>query len=79
MGYHIMNKHFNQPFYKCEECNKGFDGKEMMDCHMRHYHVTEKLFQCEICAKSFKTLGLLRKHLKNLHEKQEKAIRLAKV
>ena len=74
MGYHIMNKHFNQPFYKCEECNKGFDRKELMDCHMRHYHVTERLFQCEICAKDFKTLHLLRKHIKNIHEKHEKAI-----
>ena len=73
MGYHIMNKHFNQPFYKCDECNMGFDGKEFRDSHMRYHHVSEKLFQCEVCAKDFKTLQLLKKHIKVVHEKHEKA------
>ena len=25
LSYHIMNKHFDQPNYRCNKCNKGFD------------------------------------------------------
>ena len=68
LGYHILNKHFNQPLFPCPQCDKGFDRKPCLASHIRYNHVTEKLFQCDKCAKNFKTLALLKVHSKNKHE-----------
>ena len=73
LGYHIMNKHFNQPLYQCNQCGKGFDEKNCLVSHIKHNHTTEKLFQCDKCAKNFKTVGLLNSHVKGMHEEQENA------
>ena len=73
VGYHIMNIHFNQPLYQCDQCSKGFDEKNSLVSHIKYNHTTEKLFQCDKCAKNFKTVGLLNSHVKGMHEQQEKA------
>ena len=73
VGYHILNKHFNQPLYECNLCGKGFDEKNGLVSHMKYIHTTEKLFQCDKCAKNFKTVDLLVSHVKNMHEEQETA------
>ena len=71
LGYHILNKHFNQPLFPCPQCGKGFDRKPCLASHIRYNHVTEKLFQCDKCAKNFKTHALLNSHSKNMHEEHE--------
>ena len=73
LGYHILNKHFNQPRFSCSLCDKGFDEKNCLVSHMKYNHTTEKLFQCDKCAKNFKTVGLLNSHVKNMHEEQKEA------
>ena len=73
LGYHIMNKHFNQPNYQCDQCGKGFDDSRCLTSHIKYNHTTEKLFQCDKCAKNFKTVGLLNSHVKHKHEEQESA------
>ena len=71
LGYHISNKHFNQPRFSCNLCDKGFDEKNCLVSHMKYNHTTEKLFQCDKCAKNFKTVGLLNSHVKNMHEESK--------
>ena len=71
VGYHILNTHFNEPLYKCNQCGKGFDDKKCLTSHIKYNHTTEKLFQCDKCAKNFKTAGLLYSHAKNIHEESK--------
>ena len=70
LGYHILNKHFNQPPYPCDKCDKGFDTKGYYDVHVKSVHSEERSFQCDKCAKSFKTLLSLNIHVGNVHEVQ---------
>ena len=73
LGYHILNKHFNQPRFPCSQCEKGFDSKGKLQSHIRNKHSEERAFQCDKCAKAFKTLLGLTVHVENMHEEQTEA------
>ena len=73
LGYHILNKHFNQPLFPCSQCEKGFDTKRNLRRHIQHRHTDERAFQCDKCAKAFKTLSCLNIHVENTHKEQIEA------
>ena len=68
LSYHIMNKHFNQPNYKCSQCGRGFDTKSDHENHLKTMHNEDReSFQCDKCPKSFKTLLGMNLHVRNIH------------
>ena len=74
LSYHILNKHFNQPNYKCSQCDRGFDTKHDFENHIKITHSEEReSFHCDKCPKSFKSLLGMNLHVKNIHIGQTEA------
>lgn len=61
MGHKILN-HYQGIIHTCEECNKIFKKKSLLELHM-HSH-REKSIQCDVCKMMFTFVTGLAKHKK---------------
>ena len=75
LGDHILNKHFNQPLFPCNQCDKGFDTRLKLEIHMNGKHSTDKDYQCDKCAKSFKSILGLKQHVDGYHGEQNTEVK----
>ena len=55
--------------YVCEVCNKEFNLKRQLKCHIKTFHEKyEKIIICDMCGKTFSNKDSLKKHRRHIHE-----------
>jgi hypothetical protein len=72
MYYHMKQTHTNESKYKCDECDKGFMQKSLLNNHIAVHHPDKSdcpTFNCpdKHCDHSSKTKGNLRIHILRIH------------
>jgi len=51
--------------YKCEKCDKEFNKKERLECHIANNACKIGLHKCKLCDKSFTTINSMYRHMKH--------------
>jgi uncharacterized C2H2 Zn-finger protein len=59
---HIMNVHFKNRDFQCEQCDKLFGWKSSLKKHINSTHKKIKRFWCDLCDYSSNTRGNLEIH-----------------
>ncbi len=64
--YHVK-VHDGRTDFLCDDCGKGFVGRQKLIEHRRAKHDSESPFRCEICDKSFNRSDKLKVHIRRFH------------
>lgn len=61
---HLVDVHGDAPIlYKCNVCDKAFNRKYTLSCHMKRTHLAQKDWKCEFCSYMCYTKTELRQHM----------------
>ena len=68
-----LHKTKHERKFDCDQCNKRFTRKELLDYHKKwvHYVTTEPPpgeFNCDICNKRYRSRQMLKRHTKKVHD-----------
>ncbi|KAJ8715662.1 hypothetical protein PYW07_010144 [Mythimna separata] len=70
-----LNKHalkHKEPMFKCDDCQRGFHSKLVLDRHFEADHLGIKNHICNVCGKAFGYRKAMMRHQLDVHKREKK-------